>query len=507
MNTRIAIAADDNTGATDAAGMLTSFGARALLILDSSLIEELRNGAGKGGAKKSPEEYDVVVLSTRIRSIAPEEAYTLTYKVLKGLGDWGFDILQLKYCSTFDSTPEGNIGRSLDAAQDLLGFSSTIVCPALPVNGRTTYKGYHFVHDHLLSESPLATHPLNPMTDSNLLRWLGYQTQRGIGLVKLETIRSGTSAVAEERKNLEAKGAVYHVCDALEQEDIDLTVEACVGRNIPEEGPANKNGIKASPKEGQILQRRKPVFLSGGSGVSLSLGRLYYSDSPPLDFSRKLRELSPVLVVISGSESPTAQRQREYAKAHGFAEVTVNPLDILEGVSPEGPPIADSSIVAPTAERIAAPCREGKSVVVSLERDNGGSVEEVNKAAQKRGLGPVETGELIGTYLGKIAARLVHIYSIDRLLVAGGETSGAVCRECGFKALEAGLPIDPGVPYCFPVDFSSSSSTASGDPEFSAEADTLPMDAPLVILKSGNFGREDLYPRAASLGNPKDYRG
>ncbi|MFO7850155.1 MAG: four-carbon acid sugar kinase family protein [Spirochaetia bacterium] len=492
MNTRIAIAADDNTGATDAAGMLTSFGAKALLILDPSLLEELQCENKRPVEKESPVEYDVVVLSTRIRSIPPDEAYDLTYRVLKALGDWGFDILQLKYCSTFDSTPEGNIGKSLDAAQDLLGFSSTIVCPALPVNGRTTYMGYHFVHGLLLSESPLSRHPLNPMTDSNLLRWLGYQTRRGIGLIRLDTIRSGAEAISKTRRKLEDEGAAYHVCDAIEQKDIDLTVEAYSDKTLPDGGP---------------------TFLSGGSGVSLSLGNLYYSDLPSLDYTRELQKLSPVLAVISGSESPTAQSQRAYAKAHGFIEITVNPLDILAEYArttqeTQGKSAAlgkkekgweDSEMIVHTTERIASACKEGKSVVTALERKNGGSVEEVNEEARRKGLGPVETGELIATFLGKIAARLVHNNFIERLLVAGGETSGAVCRECGFKALEVGLPIDPGVPYCFPVDFSSLRQETPRNSE--TPASSSHRRTPLVILKSGNFGEEDLYPRAARLGS------
>jgi len=146
---KVAIVADDNTGATDAAGILTSCGASALLILDPKLAEQ----------EKAPEGYDVVVVNTRIRSVEPEAAYGMTKRVLEGFSSWGVDTIKLKYCSTFDSTKRGNIGQSLDAAHDLFGFASNVVCPALPVNGRRTYMGYHFVHDRLLSESPSAATP------------------------------------------------------------------------------------------------------------------------------------------------------------------------------------------------------------------------------------------------------------------------------------------------------------------------------------------------------------
>jgi len=442
---KIAIVADDNTGATDAAGMLTSCGASALLILDPKMVEQ----------EKAPGDYDVVVVSTRIRSVEPDEAYKMTKRVIEGLSNWGFDTIQLKYCSTFDSTERGNIGQSLDAAHELLKFSSTIVCPALPVNGRRTYMGYHFVHDRLLSESPLSRHPLNPMTDSFLPRWLGYQTEKAVGRIDVHTIRRGVEAVREARKKLEEEGAVYHVTDALEQSDIDRTVQA----------------YGDTP------------FLSGGSGISQAFGNLYYAEAEPKDFTEKLKKRAPGLVVISGSESPTTKGQLDYAINHGFASVKAHPLDILKETST---PEANASI-SKKAEEIATHYREGRSVVLSLDRERGGEVAEVNREAEKLDLSPVDVGNIIGSFMGRVAARLVHEEKIERLLISGGETSGSVCFECGFRALEVGLPIDPGVPFCFPVDISSK------------EADTKP-SAPLLVLKSGNFGGEDLYTRTAVFG-------
>jgi len=459
---KIAIVADDNTGATDAAGMLTSCGARALLILDAGLLEKTES--------RLPAGYDVVVVSTRIRSIEPDEAYETTRKVLQGLKAQGFDSIQMKYCSTFDSTERGNIGQSLDAACDLLGFASTVVCPALPVNGRTTYQGYHFVHDRLLSESPLSRHPLNPMTDSFLPRWLGYQTQREIGRIDFHTIRRGVEAIRAERRRLESEGVSYIVTDALEQSDIDLTVEAY--------GDAE--------------------FLSGGSGISQAYGNLYFAEAEAADYGGRLASLPEGLVVISGSESPAAARQRQYALSHGFAEVTVHPLEILETEGAED----FERLVETTASSIASHYTGGRSVVVALDRRSGGDVEHVNEKAGVRGLTPVDMGNLIGSFLGRVAAGLVHEHRLARLLVAGGETSGSVCYECGFEALEVGLPIDPGVPFCFPVHLSGaggSSDAAAGDSP-AGEREEGPTNSPLVVLKSGNFGAEDLYLRTARLG-------
>lgn len=426
---RILIIADDNTGATDSAGMLTSTGAKALLLLDPALLDRHTVST----------EYDVVVVSTRIRSASPEEAYRLTRETIERAMPLGFDIIQLKYCSTFDSTPEGNIGQSLDAAMEVLEFPSTIVCPALPVNGRTTYMGYHFVHRQLLSESPMARHPLNPMTDASLVRWLSTQTKKKIGLIDLPTIHRGVPAVREARKQLEADGCSYHVTDAVEQDDIDRTVHAYADVS----------------------------FLSGGSGVSRALGNLYFSDNSSLEFSHRLAGLKQQIVVIIGSRSPATHRQEKVADAAGFTHIKIHPLAILAGE-------ADEQM---SAQQVADAYNGGSSVMLSIEREGDAEVEHVKKEAARQGLSPVDVGTALGTFLGKVSAVLVEKNGIDRLLVAGGETSGSVCYECGFQALEVGLPLDPGVPYCFPVG----------------------REKPLLTLKSGNFGADDLFIRAAGI--------
>lgn len=426
---RILIIADDNTGATDAAGMLTSAGAKALLLLDPALLAH----------NTVSTEYDVVVVSTRIRSVSPDEAYRLTSETIERALPLGFDIIQLKYCSTFDSTPAGNIGQSLDAAYEVLGFPSTIVCPALPVNGRTTYMGYHFVHRRLLSESPMAQHPLNPMTDASLIRWLSTQTKKKIGLIDLPTIRRGVPTIREARRQLEVDGCPYHVTDAVEQKDIDRTVHAYADVS----------------------------FLSGGSGVSQALGNLYFSDNSSLEFSHRLAGLKQQIVVIIGSRSPATHRQEKAADAAGFAHIKVHPLAVLAGDADE----------EETAKRIGEAYRDGASVMLSIEREGDAEVEHVKQEASRQGLSPIDVGTALGAFLGKVSAVLVEKNGIDRLLVAGGETSGSVCYECGFQALEVGLPLDPGVPYCFPVG----------------------PGKPLLILKSGNFGADDLFIRAAGI--------
>ena len=234
---KVTIIADDNTGATDAAGMLTSYGAKAVLLMNQDFLQN----------SYVRDNFDVIVLGTRIRSVSPEEAFKKTKEAVAAVYQ-NSELIQLKYCSTFDSTPKGNIGQSIDAARSVINFSSTPVCPALPVNGRTTYMGYHFVGDRLLSESSMRNHPLNPMKDPDLVRWLSYQTEVPAGLIDYTVIADGLEAVLKKRKQLENSGIIYHVTDAVCQENIDIITEAFKDTGL----------------------------LICGSGISASIGRLYF---------------------------------------------------------------------------------------------------------------------------------------------------------------------------------------------------------------------------------------
>jgi len=209
------------------------------------------------------------------------------------------------------------------------------------------------------------------MTDSFLPRWLGHQTERAVGRIDLHTIRSGLESLREARKILESEGVVYHVTDALEQGDIDLTVQAY--GSVPAHGTEQTQGETA--------------FLSGGSGISQAFGNLYFADAEPKDFTEKLRDRAPGLVVISGSESPTAKGQLDHAVKQGFSSVTAHPLDILkDSPSPKEEPsssaeLAVGELVSEKAKEISGHYRAGRSVVLSLEKKWG------RGGAGKRGSG------------------------------------------------------------------------------------------------------------------------
>jgi uncharacterized protein YgbK (DUF1537 family) len=423
---RLGIVADDNTGASDAAGMLTEQGVRTVLLLGPEPSEATRAAL---------EGFDAIVLGTQNRSMAPAEAAEATRRAVGALREMGADQFQVKYCSTFDSTRQGNIGPTLDAALEELGARGSIVCPALPVNGRTVYMGHLFVGTELLSDSALKDHPLNPMTDANLVRWLGHQTERPVGLVPLERVRAGAAALREGMRELLEGGVSYLVTDVVDNEDLRTIAEAV--RDWP--------------------------LVSGGSGITWALGGVRWAGRKALDFEARLSAIAGGTLVVSGSQSPMTRKQNERAAGAGFAMIELDLRAVIEGTY-------DLDSVAAEAGKGLAN-RPGKVVVYSP----AGRVQETLARGAEAGLSEVETGERIAAALAEVAGRLVEAGVVGRLVVSGGETSGCVCRRLGLEALEVGLPIAPGVPYCFPM----------GGPEMA------------MVLKSGNFGGEDLLVEVA----------
>jgi uncharacterized protein YgbK (DUF1537 family) len=433
MANRLGIVADDNTGASDAAGMLTERGIRTALVLDADPAPDVLEALGR---------FDAVVVGTQNRSVAPEEAAAATVRAIAMLQALQVARFQGKSCSTFDSTREGHIGPTLDAAMDALAGEATIVCPALPVNGRTVYMGHLFVGEELLSDSPLSRHPLNPMTDANLVRWLGYQTRRKVALVPLAVVRRGAEAVRSALDELARQGCAYMVTDAVD--DTDLLTLARATQDWP--------------------------LLSGGSGITSALARIHWPDCGPLDFGDRLAELSRPTLVVSGSQSPMTRRQNEHALRSGFACVVLDVAAVLRGEFDE----------AHVAEEAAAGLADVGALLVHSMAGPEDGVRRSQDLGASLGLTEVQTGERIADALAGLTARLVGAGDVGRLIVSGGETSGAVCRRLGTEVLEVGLPLAPGVPFCFP----------------------FPGPGPLTVLKSGNFGAEDLYAQVRRLGGP-----
>ncbi|MBS1883852.1 MAG: four-carbon acid sugar kinase family protein, partial [Actinobacteria bacterium] len=204
--------ADDITGATDLAGTLAGRG------LDTRLFF--------GGEGVEPGDADALVVALKIRSIPAEEARRAATAAAAALQAAGAAPLFSKYCSTFDSTPEGNIGPIADALIDVTGARLVVHCPAYPANGRTVYLGHLFVGEELLSESPMRDHPLNPMRDSLLTRVLAAQTPREVSPLRLPTIEAGVAAIEGRLDELAAGGAGHAIADAVRDADLEVLARA-----------------------------------------------------------------------------------------------------------------------------------------------------------------------------------------------------------------------------------------------------------------------------------------
>lgn len=412
--------ADDFTGATDLAGMLVRGGMRTVQTI----------GVPRATIAV---EADAIVVALKSRNLPAQEAVAQSLDALRWLASQGARQLFFKYCSTFDSSDAGNIGPVADALLDALDADFTIACPALPQNGRTVYRGHLFVGDALLSESSMRDHPITPMRDANLVRVLGRQTKRRVGLVRWPVVQHGPNAIRAELARLRSEGVAYAIVDAVDDDDLLDIGTACA--ELP--------------------------LVTGGSGIAMGLpqnfrdaGRLALRD----DASR-LPQVTGGSAVLSGSCSEATRAQvAAFSKLH--AAIALDPMSGM-------PPAAAARAALARVERDLA---SNRPVLIYSTADP----DAVSKVQAK--LGRDRAARDIEQTFAHLAVELVG-RGVRRLVVAGGETSGAVVSALGVDALAIGPQIDPGVPW----------TTTLGDPTLA------------LALKSGNFGGEDFFERALRM--------
>jgi uncharacterized protein YgbK (DUF1537 family) len=402
--------ADDFTGATDLANNLVRSGMRVVQTI---------------GVPATPldAEVDAVVVSLKSRTIAPGEAAAQSVKALEWLQAQGAQQIYFKYCSTFDSTAQGNIGPVTDALMAAMGVDFTIATPAFPDAGRTVFKGYLFVGDVLLHESGMQDHPLTPMTDPNLVRVLQAQTKHKVGLIDYKVIGQGAQAIGERMTSLREQGVGIAIVDAVS--NADLVVLGAALKNMP--------------------------LVTAGSGVAIGLpGNFGISPNPE---SAALPKATGLKAIVSGSCSRATNLQVADFIARGLPAFVLDPLSLLSG---------DAAVLDAlkwAESRLAA----GPVLIYST------AAPEALKRIQDQ-LGVQQAGELVEQALASIAKGLVAL-GVRQLVVAGGETSGAVVQALGMHQLQIGAQIDPGVPWC----------AANGMH---------------ITLKSGNFGTPDFFTKA-----------
>ena len=412
--------ADDFTGATDLADTLARGGMRTV-----QLIETPEDGP-------SPGDVDAVVIALKTRTVPAAEAVARSLGALRWLRDAGARQYFFKYCSTFDSTDAGNIGPVADALLDALGASFTVACPAFPENGRTVYQGHLFVGDQLLSESPMRHHPLTPMTDSNLVRVLGRQTRRRVALIPYATVAAGVDAIHGAMESLRREGSAYAIVDALDSAALDLIGEACEELRLVTGGSGVARGLPRNFRRRGLLAAADAATILASPGGRAAV--LAGSCSPAtLAQVSSVRDVWPSLAVdpmVLASGTDTAAAVRRWAEAH----VAAGPVLIYSTAPPE-------------------------------------DVVRVQAA-----LGRERASALVERAFAAIAESLVQL-GVRRLVVAGGETAGAVVKALGISALRIGPPIEPGVPWTLSV----------GPPSIA------------LALKSGNFGTPEFFSRALEM--------
>ncbi len=384
--------ADDFTGATDLANNLVRTGMRVVQTI----------GVPTGPLNV---EVDAVVVALKSRTIPAQEAIAQSLEALRWLQAQGHNgvspQIYFKYCSTFDSTPQGNIGPVTEALMDALGTDFTIATPAFPDNGRTVFKGYLFAGNVLLNESGMQNHPLTPMTDPNLVRVMQAQTQRKVGLLDHTVVARGPQAIGERIAALRADGVGVAIVDATSNDDL-LRL-----------GPA----LQGMP------------LVTAGSGVAIGLPANW--GLAPSSTASQLPPAQGLKAIVSGSCSQATNRQVAHFKAQGGPALALDPLQLT----------GDTDALVAQVMAWAQPLLSQGPVLVYSTAEP-----EAVKAIQAR-LGVAEAGALVEHALAAVARALTQA-GVQQLVVAGGETSGACVQALGITQLQIGPQIDPGVPWC-----------------------------------------------------------
>jgi uncharacterized protein YgbK (DUF1537 family) len=418
--------ADDFTGATDLASTLVRNGMRTVQLI----------GVPRPG-QEAP-DADAVVVALKSRTAPVAQAVGESLAALEWLRKAGCRQFFFKYCSTFDSTDEGNIGPIGDALMEALDCGFALANPAFPTNGRTVYQGHLFVGSALLNESGMEKHPLTPMRDANLVRVLGRQTRTPVGLVPYAIVEKGAGAIRDAMTALKEQGRHWAIVDAVTDAHLFAIGEAASAH----------------------------ALLTGGSGVALGLPENFRRAGllAPLANPGALPQVHGPAAVIAGSCSRATLAQIGVARSR----VPVLELDPL--ATPDAEALARQAVQWATGRLGAVP------VVIAA------SATPDRVAALQAKLGRDAAGALVEHALADVAEALVRL-GVRRLMVAGGETAGAVVTRLDVHSLRIGAEIDPGVPWTY------------------AEGGGEPM---LLALKSGNFGAPDFFIKAFTMldGSP-----
>ncbi len=404
--------ADDFTGASDLANTLAREGMQTTQYIGTP-------------QKPTSTNCDAAVVALKSRSIAADEAIAQSLEALHWLKDQGASQFVFKYCSTFDSTAAGNIGPVAEALAQELNTSAVVVCPAFPTTGRTVYQGHLFVFDKLLNESGLQNHPLNPMTDADIRRWLAQQSQSAPGHIGHAVVNKGSTDIRRALESASTNSETLVVVDAVLDDDLRAIGAAC--------------------SDAQLI--------TGGSGIALGLPQNFRDQGLLSAAGNNFAPQQSAAVILCGSCSAATREQIQHYDGPHF------PIDV--------PSLMNKTI---TATSVADQLPTDATPLVYSSADP-----EVTRQLQNT-YDTDSLAQAIESFFGELAIAMVDS-GVKRIVVAGGETSGAVISALKLNAFDIGPEIDPGVP-------AMSTSTAPGL---------------AVALKSGNFGGKDFFNKALTV--------
>ena len=386
---KLGIIGDDFTGSSDIANNLKKSGMQVSMYAGVPTTTPLE-------IKK--ELTDAAVIALKTRTIPIEEAISESLKALSWLKDCGCEQFIFKYCSTFDSTKKGNIGPVTDAIMEELNTDFTIACPSFPDAGRTVYFGHMFVNGKPLNESGMENHPLTPMTDHNLVRWLDHQTKNNVGLIDFQTISKGANSVKERIESLKTNGYKYAIIDTIKNDDFDIIC----------------NGVKDLP------------FLTGGSGIALGLPKIY-KDRGLLSASNfEIPKNNSNAIILSGSCSVATINQINIYKENN-PSLYVSPDEVMNNKN--------------LVEKVFSWIKDNETLspLVYSSSDTKTVTEKQKQYGQEI------LADKIENFFELLSKKLVKD-NFGTFISAGGETSGAIIKGLGVQELKIGEEISHGVP-------------------------------------------------------------
>lgn len=423
---KMGVVADDVTGSNDIGIMFAKSGYL-------THIYSFEDSSPFAVAQEDLRAPDIVILDTNSRLDPPAVAYEKVFAATRQLQQAGCRQFHNKTCSVF----RGNIGAEFDAMLDALGLEFALVVLGFPKNGRTTVNGIHYVHGKKLEDSEFRRDPIHPMKRSDLVGILQSQTKRKVALLTHEVVDRGVDALRDEIQRMRTQ-CQYLILDVTDQSSLATIAQAVYD---------------------------EPV-LCGSSAIAEELPAVW---GPP-QVHAEIQDLPPLtemgIIVVAGSLMPQTAAQIKYLEQKGVLRFVLDTSTLFD-------PLQREAHIASLCADISSSLRIGSDVIFHAPND-AHALENTNHVGAANSKSKTEVSKLVSETIAEVTARVLADTGQNRLVVAGGETSAAVCARLGINGMRVWKEIQPGLPSCVSLN-----------------------DPPrMLVLKSGSFGKPDFFERA-----------